>query len=300
MNRFPAIRLLAPMLIVPALLLTLGCSKKDDPILALSAEESLEMGQQWLAQEKYYKARRHFTHAFEVAPNTTLGREALLLAADTFFQQGGEANLIQAEAKYRDFLNRYPTSDRAPYVQLQIANSLARRIDRPDRDQTAAEQALVAYQEVLRLYPTSDYGAEARDSIVKVRHQLAEHEFGVGDFYLRYGLALSAVNRFLGLLEDYPDYDQKDKIYFYLGKAYLEGRALVEADKYFTKLRREFPASEYSKDIPKINPDDLAAAIAAEAAREAASEDGGDAEGATPDPAEADSAEADLKEESQS
>ncbi|MDY7092187.1 MAG: outer membrane protein assembly factor BamD [Acidobacteriota bacterium] len=268
MKRFPAIRLLVPMLILPALLLATACGKKDDPILALSAEESLEMGQQWLAKEKYYKARRHFTHAFEVAPNTSLGREALLLAADTFFQQGGEANLIQAEAKYRDFLNRYPTSDRAPYVQLQIANSLARRIDRPDRDQTAAEQALVAYQEVLRLYPTSDYGAEARESIVKVRHQLAEHEFGVGNFYLRYGLALSAVNRFLGLLEDFPDYDQKDKIYFYLGKAYFEGRALVEADKYFSKLRREFPDSEYTKDIPKIDPDELAAAIAAEAARD--------------------------------
>lgn len=273
MKRFGIRSLLC--LLLPALLLAVACGgKKEDPLLALSAEESLEMGKQWLAKEKYYKARRHFNHAFEIAPNTRLGREALLLAADTYFEQGGETNLIQAEAKYRDFLNRFPTSDRAAYVQLQIANALARRIDRPDRDQTAAERALIAYQEVLRLYPTTEHAAEAREGVARVRDQLAEHEFGVGDFYLRYGLALSAVNRFLGLLEDYPDYAEKDKVYYHLGLAYQQGRALVEADEYFGKLRREFPGSEWVKKIPKIDASELAAAIAAAAAREAEKAEG--------------------------
>ncbi|MCB1055124.1 MAG: outer membrane protein assembly factor BamD, partial [Acidobacteria bacterium] len=247
--------------VLPLLLLlavSSACGKKQDPILALSAEESLTMGKDWLAKEKYYRARQLFNHAFEVAPNTALGREALLYAADTYFKQGGEANLIQAEAKYRDFLNRFPTSDRAAYVQLQIANALAQRIKKPDRDQSAAEQALVAYQEVLRLYPTSDAAAGARDEVAKVRDQLAEHEFGIGQFYFKYGLSLSAVNRFLGLLEDYPDYSHKDKVYYFLGRAYYDGKALAEADKYFSRLRQEFPDSEYVKDIPKIDPVALA------------------------------------------
>lgn len=273
------LRVLLPLLLLVA---SSACGKKDDPILALSAEESLTMGKDWLAKEKYFRARQLFNHAFEVAPNTALGREALLYAADTYFQQGGEANLIQAEAKYRDFLNRYPTSDRAAYVQLQIANALAQRIARPDRDQSAAEQALVAYQEVLRLYPTSDSASGARDEIAKVRYQLAEHEFGVGRFYLKYGLSLSAVNRFLGLLEKYPDYTEKDKVYYFLGRAYYGGRALAEADKYFSRLRREFPDSKYVKEIPKIDPTELAAAIAAAEAREAEAKAGesGDAEAA--------------------
>ena len=86
------------------------------------------------------RARPYFTHAFEVEPNSAIGREALLLAADTYYLSGGSANFVQAEAKYRDFLNRFPTSDQAAYVQFQIANSLAKRMEKPDRDQNVDPQ----------------------------------------------------------------------------------------------------------------------------------------------------------------
>ena len=102
------------------------------------------------ASEKYDKARPYFTHAFEVEPNSTIGREALLLAADTYYLQGGTANYIQAEAKYRDFLNRFPTSEQSAYVQFQIANSLAKRMEKPDRDQNVTRKAMEAYQELIR------------------------------------------------------------------------------------------------------------------------------------------------------
>ena len=160
----------------------------DDPILRLSAEESLATGKELLAREKYARARPYFTHAFEVEPNSAVGREALLLAADTYYLEGGSANFVQAEAKYRDFLNRFPTSEQAAYVQFQIANSLAKRMEKPDRDQTVTRKALEAYQELVRLYPTSEYAAQAQEQIEVVRANLAEHEFVVGRFYLRYGL----------------------------------------------------------------------------------------------------------------
>ena len=39
-------------------LFTTGCGKREDPILRLSAEESLTMGKQFLEDEKYARARR--------------------------------------------------------------------------------------------------------------------------------------------------------------------------------------------------------------------------------------------------
>ncbi|HKV08508.1 MAG TPA: outer membrane protein assembly factor BamD, partial [Thermoanaerobaculia bacterium] len=118
-------RILLPL--SAALVLALGACKggvTEDPILRLSAEESLAQGKEWMAKEKHGRARPYFTHAFEVEPNSAIGREGLLLAADTYYLEGGSANFVQAEAKYRDFLNRFPTSEQAPYVQFQIANSL--------------------------------------------------------------------------------------------------------------------------------------------------------------------------------
>ena len=94
---------------------------------------------------------------------------------------------MQAEAKYRDFLNRFPTSEQAAYVQFQIANSLAKRMEKPDRDQNVTRKALEAYQELIRLYPTSEYAAQAQEQMNVVLDNLAEHEFVIGRFYMRYG-----------------------------------------------------------------------------------------------------------------
>jgi outer membrane protein assembly factor BamD len=228
-----------------------GGGIKEDPILRLAAEESLAQGKQLLAQEKYAKARPYFTHAFEVEPNSATGREALLLAADTFYLEGGSTNFVQAEAKYRDYLNRFPTSEQAAYVQFQIANSLARRMERPDRDQTTTRKALEAYEDLVRLYPTSEYAAQAQEQREVVRANLAEHEYVVGRFYLRYGAPRAAVQRFEFLLANFPQYPEKDKVLYHLGLAHQNAQSPEEAAKAFERLRTEYPDSGYAKDVPR-------------------------------------------------
>jgi outer membrane protein assembly factor BamD len=242
-------------LLLAALLLALaGCRSgraAEDPLLQLSALESLAQGKELLAQQKYGRARPYFTHAFEVEPNSAIGREGLLLAADTYYQEGGTTNYVQAEAKYRDFLNRFPTSEQAAYVQFQIANSLAKRMEKPDRDQTVTRKALEAYRELARLYPTSEYAAQAQEQIALVQNNLAEHEFAVGRFYLRYGIPVAAVQRFEFLLQEYPQYPGKDKVFYHLGLAYEQMDKPEDAAKAFDRLRAEYPQSPFLAEIPQ-------------------------------------------------
>ena len=226
--------------------------RKSDPVLRLSAQESLVQGKDFLAQKKYSRARPLFTHAFEVEPNSKVGREGLLLAADTYFLEGGSGNYTQAEAKYRDYLNRFPTSEQAAYVQFQIANSLAKRMERPDRDQTVTRKALESYQELIRLYPTSEYATKATEQLNVVNANLAQHEFEIGYFYLRYGAPLAAIKRFEYLAETYPKYGAMDKVIYNLGRAYQRMRKPEEAKKAFDRLRNEFPNSKLVKDIPAL------------------------------------------------
>lgn len=244
-----------PLLAIAGLLLaSAGCKSgaPKDPILRLSAEESLATGKDLLTKKKYETARPYFTHAFEVEPNSGIGRDALLLAADTYYLQGGNANYIQAEAKYRDFLNRFPTSDSSAYVQFQIANSLAKRMERPDRDQAVTRKALEAYQDLIRLYPTSEYAARSTEQSKVVLASLAEHEFVIGNFYLRFGIPRAACERFEYLLSSYPDYKQRDKVIFTLGVAYNKNRQYDEARKTFEILRQQFPQSAYLHQIPEV------------------------------------------------
>jgi outer membrane protein assembly factor BamD len=233
-----------------------GCKSggiENDPVLRLSSQEALDQGKELMAEEKYHRSRRYLSHAFEVEPNSRSGREGLLLLADSYYLAGNDANWIQAEAKYRDFLNRFPTSDQAAYAQYQIANSLAQRVGRANRDQSATLKALQAFQELKRLYPTSDYAVEADEQVSELRNKLGDAEFVVGDFYLRYRYPAAAVTRFEDLLESYPDYDETDKVLFHLGLAYHRSRAPQHAGKaaeVFNRLKSEYPDSELVDEIP--------------------------------------------------
>ncbi len=243
-------------MLVTLLLGTTACGgKRDDPILRLSAGEALELGKEFLEQKKYYKARRHLTHAFEVEPNSRSGREALLLAADAYFLHGGSDNYIKCEAKYRDFLNRFPTSDRADYAQFRVANCLAKRVEKPDRDQKVTLEALQTFEELLRLYPNSEYISAARQEIQILNSRLAAHELVIGDFYAKFygqGICQATIQRLEDLPERYPNFEELDAVHYNLGVAYRRCRQQDDADRAFETLRRDFPDSPYVGKIEKF------------------------------------------------
>lgn len=238
------------LLLTAVSLVGCGGGGKEDPILRLSAEEALAKGTELMESKKFAQAAEYLSHAFEVAPNSPTGREALLLAADSFFLDGGTANYIKAEAKYQDFLNRFPTSERADYVQLQIARCLKEQVRKPDRDQTATRKALVAYETVQQLYPTSEYLGEVEADIQEIRQVLAEHEYRVGRYNYRRRLYLAAITRLGDLRKEYPDFREMDKVLFLLGMSFKKMKGPEQAEEIFDELRREYPESRYIKKIP--------------------------------------------------
>lgn len=271
--------LLAPLLLlVGAGLLAGACGKREDPILRLSAEESLTLGKQFLEEEKYARARRHLIHAFEVEPNSRQGREALLLAADALYLQGSTENYIKCEAKYRDFLNRFPTSDQADYAQFKVAECLSARVERPDRDQEVTLDALEAYEELLRLYPDSEYVPETRQRMREMNDQLAEHELVVGSFYNRYGgsgICAAAIGRLEYLQESYPQFTKMDEALYNLVIAYSRCGNFDEAEESLADLRRRYPDSEFledARDWEENQIPDLRKQIAEQEAKKAAFE----------------------------
>jgi outer membrane protein assembly factor BamD len=281
-------RLIAAALLGAALVALGACGgmRREDPILQLSSEEALEEGRKLMAEGKWNPARKYFIHAFEVEPNSASGREGLLLAADAYFKAGGEDNLIKAEARYRDFVNRFPTSEHAAYAQFQIGLTLARRVAKPDRDQSISMQALEALEDVERFYPTSEFASQATEEAERVRARLAEHDYMVGRFYKRFGLPNSAIDRYVYLLENYPDYAEKDKVLYHLCAAYLErkGRGDIDlARATCQRLQTEYPESQYVDKIPKRWPEERESEEQKESAETA-----GAAPGPTPEPPAAD------------
>jgi outer membrane protein assembly factor BamD len=219
-----------------------------DPELAkLTKEQAFQKGEDQYAKKKYPKARTYFSYVFENFPNDPLGRRALLRVADSYFAQKDPVNLVEAQYKYRDFINRYPGSDRADYAMLQIAMVSYQQMEKPDRDQQKTFEALEKFDEMLRAYPKSPLRPEAEARRQDVLDRLAKHEHLVARFYMKRKSYNAAVLRLNGIVEKYPNYKDKDAVFFDLGTSLAAMGRKAEARLYFERVLSEFPKSEYAE-----------------------------------------------------
>ena len=252
-----------------ALLLLAACSGTKKPgavtqeLLSKSKEELFEKGKGLIDRKKYEAGRKYLTFVFETYPNDPLGRDALLLVADSFFKQGGTSGYTEARFRYRDYLNRYPGASRRDYARYQFALTYDKEIERPDRDQTSTREAIEQYRALIREYPTSGFAGAARERVRVLSDLLAEHEFSVGFFYMRKGAPSAALARFTDLEQKYPEYGARDRLFFYSARVLEKLGRREEANRYYGRVITEFPDSEFARKARDARGEKAAPATAA-------------------------------------
>lgn len=261
-----AIALLAVVLVW---LVACSGTKKPDKItqelLAKSKEELFEKGKGLIERKKYDLGRKYLTFVFETYPNDPLGRDALLMVADSYFKQGG-TGYTEARFRYRDYLNRYPAAPRRDYARYQFALTYDKEIERPDRDQTATREAIDQYRALIREFPTSSFAIAAKERVRVLTDNLAEHEFSVGYFYMRKGAPAAALVRFTELEHRFPEYGSRDKLFYYSARVLERLGRREEADRYYSRIIEEFPESEWARKARSERGEKAAPAAAAVAA----------------------------------
>ena len=259
-------RSLVMVVLLVAALAAAACSNRGrdvrprvDPELAnLTKEQVFEAAETLYSQKKWVKARSWFGHVYENYPNDPLGRRALLRVADTYFGQGDPVNLVEAQYKYRDFVNRYPASDQADYAMLQVAKVASKQMERPDRDQTKTKEAIQKYQEMIAAYPNSPLRPEAERLRQEAVDRLARHDHLVAQFYLRRGNANAALGRLNYLVDSYPNYAFRGEVFYDLGRALEDLGRQGEARLYYERVVAEYPESDWA-DEAKAKLQDLKA-----------------------------------------
>jgi outer membrane protein assembly factor BamD len=74
-----------------------------------------------------------------------------------------------------------------------------------DRDQDNARKALAALNRFLERYPESEYADPARAHAKDCQRYIAANELLVAKYYFKNKNYKAAMNRFQGIIEDYPD-----------------------------------------------------------------------------------------------
>lgn len=218
----------------------------DPELTQLNKEQLFDRGEQQFARRKYTRARTYYSYLYENYPNDPLGRRALLRVADTYFAQGDPVNLVEAQYKYRDFINRYPGSDRADYAMLQIAMISYKQMERPDRDQQKTREAVDKFNDMIRAFPNSPLRPEADKRLGEVVDRLAQHEHIVARYYIKRHSYTAAVQRLNALVEQYPNYHDRAGVFYDLGTALSGLGRKAEARLYYERVIAEFPKSTYA------------------------------------------------------
>jgi outer membrane assembly lipoprotein YfiO len=220
----------------------------DPELLKLTKEQVFEKAEEQFERERWKKAREYYSYIYETFPNDPLGRRSLLRVADTFYMQGDPVNLVEAQYKYRDFVNRFPTSEYADYATLQIAMSSFKQMERPDRDQQKTHEAIEKFNDMIRNFPNSPLRAEAEAKRQEARDRLGKHELIVARFYMNRGSWNAAVQRLNYLIDNFPNFAERDAAFYDLGRSLTRLGRTGEARLYFERVVSEFPDSEYADE----------------------------------------------------
>ena len=170
-----------------------------------------------------------------------------LALADATYYMGDDISLIEARSKYLDFVTLYSDHPRAPYAQFQAGMCSVKQIYSASRDQGQTRVAIDDFEVIDTRWPQSPYARAARQFIAKGQDGLAEHEFLVGNFYWKKRAYQAATERFTGLLEKFPKYRQKDKVYYWLGRTLMDARSPDEGRVWLDQVLNQYPRSKYAK-----------------------------------------------------
>jgi outer membrane protein assembly factor BamD len=214
-----------------------------------TADYYLQEGERYFDNGQYEQAIASWEKVREAFYSPELNMLAELKIAEAHFLA---KDYVEAAAAYEDFLKQHPDHERTPQVLFQLGMSYYNQILSADRDQTATRNALVTFESLVKRFPADPKKPETQVLIARCRDRLAEHELQVGHFYLRTGAYQAAINRLQGVFSLYPDYSHRDRVYFYLGQAYLKIGERQQAAAAFNTLFNEFPQSEYIKEAQNI------------------------------------------------
>ncbi len=176
-------------------------------------------------------------------PDSEYLAKAKLAIADSYYKEGGSANLTQAVAGYKDFIVFFPFLPEAPYAQIQVAMTHYKQLEKPDRDRTEAKAAEEEFQTFLAKYPKDPLVPKAEQHLRDVQEVLAEGDFRIGYYYYVKGDKRASAGRLLSITKRYPLYSRSDEALWMLGDIFEKSEKKEVASIYYSRIVKEYPLS---------------------------------------------------------
>jgi outer membrane protein assembly factor BamD len=231
----------------------MGCTlfnKEEDYVPEDPADKLYNEGLYLLNKKQDYEAAaKKFDEVDRQNPYSDWARKALLMSAFSYYQAQKYEDCINAAKRY---VTLHPGNPDAAYAQYLIGASYYDQIPDVNHDQTRADRAVSALEEVVRKYPETEYARNAKKKIDMARDQLAGHEMEIGRFYMKKRDFTGAINRFKVVVTQYQTTREVEEALARLTEAYISLGILDEAQTAAAVLGHNFPDSPWYKDAYKL------------------------------------------------
>jgi outer membrane protein assembly factor BamD len=228
-----------------------GCTQKSAKLQrsVVPPDKTLyETGSDYLKKGQYIKSRLTFQTLISTYPDSDMASEAYFAVADSYYEEGGTENLLQAVDQYNNFIVFFPTNPKAADAQMKTISAYMKLMRSPDRDQQYSKKALEAIKKLIQQFPDSDYVPIAKQFKAEVEENLALGDLGVGQFYADRNNYAGARGRYQEIVDQYKEFSGLDDVYFRLASIDEKANNPDEAAAYYGKIVRGYPFSKLYED----------------------------------------------------
>jgi len=181
-------------------------------------------------------------------PDSEYLAKAKLAIADSYYKEGGTANIAQAINGYKDFIVFFPFLPEAAYAQMQVAMCNYNEMAKADRDDTHSLGAEEEFQTFLKKYPKDPLAPQAEQHLREVQEVLAEGQFRIAYYYYIKGDKRAAAGRLIPLVKRYPLYSKSDTSLWMLGDIFEKSERKDIAGSYYGQIVKNYPLSPKAGD----------------------------------------------------
>lgn len=155
--------------------------------------EALKKGDSFYAGKKFREAESLLTQY-------SWASKASLMASYSDYNRNSYANAIFGLEKH---LNNYPADRNIEYVHYLIAMCYYEQILDEKKDLEPLIKAKEKFEFIMKNYPDTDYGTDARFKIDLIIDQLAAKEMSIARFYMKTEKWIPALNRLKLVVDNY-------------------------------------------------------------------------------------------------
>ena len=226
-------------------LLLAACAGAKDTYVEKPVEDLYNSAMDQLLEHSYDKAAKSFDEVERQHPYSVWATKAQLMSAYALYQAAKYDESIVAADR---FIQLHPGHRDIAYAYYLKALDYYVQIADVARDQRATEKAMTALGEVVRRFPDSRYGRDARLKIDLARDHLAGKEMEIGRWYERQRLYLAAINRFQRVIADYQTTTHVPEALHRLTECYMSLGLTEEAQRTASVLGYNYPGSTWYSD----------------------------------------------------